>query len=418
MRARTGSLAGVLSLVAVGLLGASAQGAAGQDAVDGRWLPWLGCWVPAEAMAEDAPLTCIRPAADGVEFLTIAGGEVAERQLIQADGVQRAADVADCPGTQSALFSADGARVYLQAERACAGSIGRVTRGLMAMVDGDRWVEVRSMAVNDGSVAWVRRHVPAPRARVEAAGFGDLLLQLDRRAGSIELARMAAAAPVGVDEILEAFGHTDAEVVRSWVAEHGQLVALDARRLVRLADAGLPGDVIDVIVAVSYPQRFALAEPEGERAAERPLYGSRRPGYWDPWYSPYGYGGYGLYSPYRMGFGYWDMYGYGGYWNRPPVIVVPADPGQPTERGGMVRGRGVTGASGGSSAQPSTRSETPRAATPRSGASATSRPSGASPSASGASSGASRPAAAPSTSGSGSSTPRTAVPRGGGGGGD
>ena len=44
--------------------------------VDGRWLPWLGCWEASDAGAE-APLLCIQPLegeASGVELVTWADG--------------------------------------------------------------------------------------------------------------------------------------------------------------------------------------------------------------------------------------------------------------------------------------------------------------------------------------------------------
>ena len=113
--------------------------------------------------------------------------------------------------------------------------------------------------------------------------------------------------------------------------------ALDARQIVALEKAGVPTMVIDVMVALSYPNYFALdrsrvagatrtddvAEGGGGRVID--LYG------WDPFYTYDRYGRYG--------------YGYGGggwyYGNRPVVIVrQPGGDAEVDSHGRVVKGRG------------------------------------------------------------------------------
>jgi hypothetical protein len=256
------------------------------------------------------------------------------------------------------------------------------------------------------STAWVQRFRPAEPALAEASGFGDVL---GERTWSARMSRLAAGAGVDVDGVIEATAQVPAEAVRAFLAEQGRPLELSAAELVRMADAGVPENVIDVAVAVSYPERFTL-RGQGEQVAMSALdegslrrrwaYGSYYgPGFYDPFFAPwslrYGYGrgagyyGYG-YDPYSYGLGW----GYGGgYWGGYTPVIVDVDR-TPREHGRVIPGRGYSRGGSGSSATPSRSSG------------------GASPSPSSSSSGS---ASSGSSSGSsGSSTGRTAKPRGGG----
>src|SRR5690606_27130918 len=108
---------------------------------------------------------------------------------------------------------------------------------------------------------------------------------------------------------------------------------------VRMANAGVSREVIDVVVAVSFPERFAVAEdetvreqaPRGAYARDPGPWGFRRPYFWDPFF--YG-GGFGYPGSYGYGYGY----GYGYY--RPVVVVV--EPRQEGPVGRIINGRGYT----------------------------------------------------------------------------
>ena len=113
----------------------------------------------------------------------------------------------------------------------------------------------------------------------------------------------------------------------------------------------MPGSVIDVVVAISFPQRFALnrddvyaddyGEYGGVRAA-RTIWADRM---YSPFYSGYGYG-YG-YSPYRSyrsyyGWGGWGGYG-GGYWGGGYYRPVVVDVSRRSGGGRVVAGKGYRG---------------------------------------------------------------------------
>jgi hypothetical protein len=175
-------------------------------------------------------------------------------------------------------------------------------------------------------------------------------------------ARAAAAAPLAIDDVVEASRKVQADVLQAWLVERGEPFTLDAKRLIALADAGVPPGVIDLMVALSYPARFAInpAARQGERRAGanssyqggpataialmQPLCAiSYLMASYDYCYDSYGRG-------YRYG------YGNGWYPNGYPIAIVfspPSPPSPPRQHGSVVNGQGYSdGSSGTGQAQP------------------------------------------------------------------
>ena len=364
---------------------------------DQRWLPFIGCWQSAESIDgedADAGLLCVRPAAGGVDLESVVDGEVVSTERVAGDGVARSVVAEGCEGTEAVAFSADGHRAFTTSEFDCSGE-PRSGTGVMAVVAPNRWVDVRALEIQGEKVSWVQSYRLAAVERLAEEGITD---PRDGLALTTRAARLAAASDIDVDDVREAAERIDSEAVVAWVAAQENELDIDAETLVALADAGVAEEVIDVIVAVSYPERFVV-EPEqpvemAERAeprGRRPVYGGYR-GYLS--YDPFYYG----YSPYSYRYGY-SPFGYGyGYGSRyaPTILRV-----ERRDNGGrMIRGVGYRP---GVNAQPSGRTARPR------------NDDGGSSAGSGAqSSSGSGAAAGSSGSRSGTSTGRTARRRGGG----
>lgn len=387
---RTATYLFVAALFAGAALPASAQDVARTG--DAGWAPLQGCWMPVGAPAEEG-LLCVRPAADGpgVELLAVADGEATVSRRIVTDGQPRPVSQEGCEGTEQAELSSDRSRLYLRSELVCEGGVQRTSTGVISFPSPGQWLDVEAVEVGGQSAAWVQWYREAPNEAVREAGMEHLTAD---RGMAIRSARLAASRPLTAVDVVEASRKVDAEAVRTLVAQRAEPFALDAETLIALADAGVPDDVIDVMVAVTYPETFALGD-EAAEAQPRPSDRMARQIYMDPYYSPYSYRyRRGLYAPW----GYWGGHypGYGGY--RPAVVVVEP---RSTGHGRVVNGRGYSRgtASSRGSAQPRDRASAPR----RSGST------GGSVSPSGTRSGS-------GSASSGSSTGRKAKPRGGGGG--
>ncbi|MBI4520766.1 MAG: hypothetical protein HY701_07995 [Gemmatimonadetes bacterium] len=319
--------------------------------MDQRWLPWLGCWQPV-GEASQAPLLCLNPLGGetGVEFVTVADGQIVSREIVRADGQARPSTREGCEGSDRSSFSADAHRIYVRSEHVCEGGVRQTATSMMAMISPTEWVDASTVEANGEPSTWVQRYQLATTAQAEAAGFAAIAAE---RMMAVRAARRGASTSPEIDDVIDASAQVHAKTVEAWLVERNRRFDLDADKLIQLADAGVPPSVIDVVVAVSHPDRFRLSpDREYETVAEAPR--RREPfGYgYDPYrwgigYRPFGFGyspfWYSPYSPFGYGYGFGPGYGYGyGYY---PVIisVEPRDPG-----GRVVNGRGYTRPRGGS----------------------------------------------------------------------
>jgi hypothetical protein len=363
-------------------LTAAVEAAAQTREVDARWQPWLGCWTasPPRAVISDpaeAQQVCVVPApgVSAVDVVTVSGSRIVSREHIDASGEHRKSERDGCVGWESAEWSSDMRRVYLKSEYECTGGLERGTTGLMATAANGDWLDVVGVAVRDNIGVRVLRHrasVLLSRLPAEIASAVD---------GASRATALRTLLPVGDPEIIDASHHVSAAVVEAWLAESRQAFTVNAARLVALADAGVDGRVIDMMVALSYPKAFAikpsptsvgaLATDEGRGGIATGLgglgsfsnglgsfsdcgpYSSGLSLYgWDGC-SPYGYGMYGSQYGYSR---YSNLLGYDGWYvagAEPIVIVRPGDQGgssSSSTHGQVVNGRGYSAGDSGSTA--------------------------------------------------------------------
>lgn len=359
----------------VGLASAPAATAAQSPAMDARWQPWIGCWQPADVAGapgtEKAPLMCVVPSdsGSGVDVVGLVDGKVTSRERVQADGLRRLVTKEGCTGLEQAEFSSDSRRVYLHSKYTCKGDLERTTSGMLALTSSGEWLDIQS--VKAGGSSGVRaihyRDAGAPKSLP-----ADIAQAISGQNMAVSTARTAAAGNLALRDVIDASKHADSTVVQAWLVERGGLpFSVDANDLVQLADAGVPGSVTDVLVATSYPRKFAvergadmnelLTSRDSARVAAQYLWGRGVPvdpfglTYWDMYSLRYG----SMYG-YPYGYGY-SRYGYGGYYGPGygyylgggPIVVVR---GSEEQHGKVDKERGYTrgGSSSGGSAQPTT----------------------------------------------------------------
>jgi hypothetical protein len=334
-----------------------------QEQADTRWVAWAGCWESADPQEDQETklVVCfdLLPDRDGVEIRTFMGAEEVAFEEVVADGQPVAIEEGGCTGTRTASWSADGARVFIESDLRCAEGITRATTGVMALADqGNRFLEIHAAhSGRDGPVMGVRHYMPARSATLEAQGIEPPAHQGDR---AVRTARSVLAAPLDGDAVVEVVDRAGSDVARVLIAEIGEPFALTAGLLRDLDRKGVPGDVLDVMVAVTYPDRFEITGASWEaaqtreahlrdgRAYTRPHPISGRQIYlgMDPFY---------YYDPYFFGMGFspWgpSWWGYRSPFVRAPIVVV-----RPEVRDRRARVDPGTGYVPGSTATPTSRS--------------------------------------------------------------
>lgn len=375
-------------------IGATSPVAAQAVRPDARWQGWLGCWQPVTPASADSytewmatrardaglPTLCIVPSSSetSVDFVTVSGGKVTAREKVDAGNPRVARQRDSCDGWDGANWSADGRRIYVHSEYACGGGVTRTSSGLLTMSAGGQLLDIEEIASGGAQSVHVARYesVHAP------AGFAlDSALVLPAGALPVTAARTAMAGSLTGADIVDATRNADSLVVEAWLVERGDRFNIDAKHLIALADAGVPGRITDLMIALSYPDVFVFdrsarlasvrpptpgslayssapsADPFGYRSGCNRFSSDYGPfGYRPLPYAPLGYAplGYGSssYSPYGCssygynGYGYNGGYGNGGYGYgylyQPPVVIVRGSGGSGTPHGRVVNGHGYT----------------------------------------------------------------------------
>ena len=348
MEQRTAGIGSALFVAAGMMLAAGPLATAAAQEMDERWLAWMGCWQPVRtSTSADAPesLLCFQPSAEGagVEMIAVEDGEISAREVVRADGQPHEATQEGCSGSRRAVFASRPGRVFMEVDQVCEGGVDRSSSGMFAMISSDAWIDARVVTVGDEKLTWVTRYRLATQSEAEAVGLGEIAAD---RSLAVRSLRLAASGRYSVDDIIEAQAHVDPGAVEAWIVEHETPLEVDADRLIQLADAGVSEGVIDMMVARSYPERFAVST--GGDGGERPWGGVG--GYYDPiygwgypYYGRFGWSRYG-YSPFGFGYGYplFGGYGYGyGYGYGPTIIRT----GRENGGGRVISGRGYSSGS-------------------------------------------------------------------------
>lgn len=308
-----------------------AAGAAGQ--VDARWRPWLGCWQlweeqldpsAADEVSEtadllDRTLVCVRPEteAGGVNLTAEAGDRVLVDRALVADGVRRDVTETDCTGWERSEWSADGRRLFTRAELQCSDQPARRVTGVSLMASAATWADIQVIEVGGRQLVEVRRYAPLRPAEQDAR-LGTDAIGIDWT--DVNEARRNAAARLDLPAVIDASERTSARAVEALLVETEPTLPLDADALVALDDAGISGGVIDLLVALAYPDRFVV-----ER---RDRGGSWSSGGWrgfSGFHDPIWYNSYYPYYVTPLGYhfwsrGYYDPYLYGGF--ATPFVVL------------------------------------------------------------------------------------------------
>ena len=375
-RTRRTHVAAAIALAGVALIAGSSPARAQNAGTDLRWRAWLGCWNSAEAPS--STLMCVLPAVgpSAVDIATVVRGRIVNREHVFADGNRHPVAKDDCVGGETATWSATGKRVYLKAEYTCLGDEQREVSTVIAMSRDGEWLNVQGVHAGGNDAVRVVRYRPAN----DTVAMGPALTAQFRSTSlSSATARVAAGAPFSTSDVIEASQRLSTPVVEALLAARNENLHVDAKALVEMADAGVPGRVTDMIVALSYPGTLALDVADNQVAPRPTVAGAAggsgsaalatAPSYCDAYtrYSPYAFSPYAwdygcpmlsyygdYYSPYAL-YGYSPYWGYGGFglgygggWYPGQVVVVTQ--GSPTVpgHGRVINGRGYAQGSSGS----------------------------------------------------------------------
>ena len=357
-RALTVALMTLMTLMSwcfLGVASAAPVGASfGQPVVpaDSPWLPWLGCWQLVEETVPragqpggmsrfaDRVVVCLTPsaAASGrVEVTTIADGELVLVETLLADGAQHPVEETACTGWRRSTWSGDRARLFARAKLACDEQETRRVSGVGLMTNSTTWLDIQLVNSGRRGEVTVRRYRRASESTTVDAGATPLPADVLDRA--LAAARLVSTAELSVNDVIEAGAAVDSAVVEAMLVETRASFALDRRTLIRLDDSGVPAEVIDLMVALSFPDEFVVERPPARTAAS---FGGGGGGFVDP-FSPYGFDRW--YPYYASPFGYyygWSPYNSLYYLGPAASFVIVPDAVDGGSAGRAYSGRGYS----------------------------------------------------------------------------
>jgi uncharacterized membrane protein YgcG len=195
------------------------------------------------------------------------------------------------------------------------------------MFDAARlWTDVQVVAEGGRETIRVRRYRRAPDQ-----SRASLSLPTPEQARAIgTMARQPAI--LTIDEVKEVAHKLSLSALEAALLETGASFPLNSKRLVELDDAGVPPRIIDLMVALSFPNKFVIERRASSSSASTIAdwgfeYGSLYD--WPYYYAPFGYSTWNRYDTY--------------YYGSPGYVVVDVEPGpQPSGQGRVVDGLGYT----------------------------------------------------------------------------
>jgi len=331
------AVAAVLIGLAIPASGSAQTPSAGFDA---RWLPWVGCWRPADqSSGADGLHVCVVPAsASGVRIITIAGDRVVREEPVVPDGSSRAIDEPGCRGSLKSEWSADGLRIYSNGESACENDAPRTVSALSLLTGDAEWIDVQVVTVARQEGVRLRRY-----RRSNDQPPDPSLIPPDLRARADHV---ALGVRLSIDHVIDASRHVAPRVIEALLFETRPVFPINSRQLIALGNGGVAGPVIDLMVAFSFPGKFDV-----RRSGVRPVPGYGGGGYpfaeeelaesaW-PWY-------YDRYYAFDSPFAYWRWGYWGGGYDIFPEsgFIVSGGPEKPSftpfPHGKVVNGTGYT----------------------------------------------------------------------------
>ena len=326
------------------------------DRFDSRWLPWLGCWQLQEeefdagrnstTYSPDRTFVCVAPSnvGSGITLRTISDQQILVERELSGNAIRKEVSENDCLGWEYSEWTSSGYRLFTKGELVCGDDPARTVNGLSFLANPFTWVDIQLVASREHQHLEIRRYKP-----VSTTEENRLLRELSSPLGADRSrslhARRESASPLSLPDVREAAEKAPARVVEAMLSETKPRFRINAETLMVLDDAGIDHQIIDLLVALAYPEHFSIERRSNDESwsggGGYRAYSGYGGGFYDPiWYN-------GLYPYYYTPLGYnsWNRYYspyfYGGYAS-PFILFSGYGNNERVPSGQLVNGAGYT----------------------------------------------------------------------------
>ena len=208
-------------------------------------------------------------------MLTLVDEDLRMTETVIPDKVTRPIADKECRGTSRSEWSRSSQRLFRFTDVTCGSESPRKLSGVSFLLDGPILVDVQFADLTENKSVRVRRFHRSGNQKLPDGSFAPR---------SAEVRGSAVGAPWTVDDVIEAHSKIPSDAVQAAISEAGAGFRLDKRALLAMEKAEVPGNVIDLMIALSYPKKFvverAVAAPSDDSFVGAPI------GWWDPFLSP------------------------------------------------------------------------------------------------------------------------------------
>ncbi len=327
----------ILSMPLASALRASEeQNLESHENLDVRWLPLIGSWRltsntinTMQTPLKEEYLLTIHPGDDGnsVTIESTRNQAPMFEERIEADGLRHPLDKDGCTGWYSYTWSDNGTRLLFNGESSCADNLSQKISGISLIDTIGDYVDIKLLKSGNEKAVTIRRYL---KTDIDIGAPAPLILSKAFKG------RIAVGKKFSIDEVIELSNKLEPELLETALVEMNNSFPINSKQLIRLSNANVPSQVVDLMVALSFPEKFTVekstplwveASPDFTASHNQwPLYPWYRTTsayffhgyhYWDwdrylrfGWYpSNYGFGWYPY--DYVVGWYPYNFYGYG-----------------------------------------------------------------------------------------------------------
>ncbi len=318
------------------------------EKLDTRLLPWIGSWrllssgVNADQNELVQEFLLIISPGDSENSLTMKGyrdGKLSAEENIIVDGLRHQITDDKCTGWYQYSWSENGRRLLFNSESNCPGDPPRKISGMSIFDEKGHWLDIQLLHNGEDIVTNTRKY-----RNVDS----DSVMPGANAVNRTSSARSASGRSFTIVEIIELSSKVESEVLEAALLETGKPFPINSKKVAELADLKVPSRVIDLMVALSFPDKFNLQGRAISLARETEIqpyyYFPERyhyclnnyryfPWHWTPYDCiPYGYSYLGWYTGYGW---YYPLWTY-------PYYYTGGGGGGGAEHGRLIKGKGYT----------------------------------------------------------------------------
>jgi hypothetical protein len=333
---------------------------ASYEKLDTRLLPWIGSWrlVANKVNSSESELVqefllTISPGSSE-KSITMKGYRdetpLAEEVVI-VDGLRHQLTDDRCTGWYQYSWSENGKRLLFNSESTCPGNPLRIISG-MSIFDGNGcWLDIQLLDNGADKATNTRKYRNVDNDSVTLSAIN---------ANRISSSRSAASKGFSISEIIELSSKVESEVLEAALLEMGKPFPINSENLAHMADSRVPSRVIDLMVALSFPDKFyvqgrAISLAWGTEARQECQY-FRTPYYYCSYKHTYFPWHWALSACVPCGYSYLGWYiepgWYYSFWTSPPYYYTGGGGGgREIDSGSLIVGHGYRNNNSGSSSR-------------------------------------------------------------------